>query len=88
MTRYIYAYRIVAIWLLILGLLGFTLWQSLDISDPKINQTYLEQQRKQQEDDTTGIVLDEALRSRINNLEQTPVNVEPGDLGTDDPFNP
>jgi cytoskeletal protein RodZ len=85
---YIRSYRIILIWLLILGLLGFTLWQSLSISNPEANQTYLEQQRSKQEESTTNIQLDQQLRSRINNLERNPVDVEPENLGTEDPFNP
>lgn len=85
---HVYSYRVIAIWLVVLGLLGFTLWQDLKISDPGIDQQYLQSQRSSQEQNATDIELDDELRARIDNLERIPVDTEPQDLGTQDPFNP
>lgn len=86
--KYIYSYRIILIWLAILALLGFTLWQSLKISDPQVDREYLQEQRTKQQKNATDIELSEELREQIHNLEHTPVDTEPEDLGTNDPFHP
>lgn len=86
--NHVYSYRVIAIWLIVLGLLGFTLWQDLKISDPGIDQQYLQSQRSNQEQNATDIELDDELRAQIDNLERIPVDTEPRDLGTQDPFNP
>lgn len=86
--RHIRAYRTILIWLAVLGLLGFTLVQSQKISDPRVDRAYLEAQRAEQEKSTASIELSETLREQINNLERTPVDTDPEELGTSDPFHP
>ncbi len=86
--QYIYTYRVIVLWCVILGLLGFTLWQSMKISDPGVDQAYLQQQRTAQEESATEILLDESLRETLNQLERTPVDVKAENLGTNNPFNP
>lgn len=86
--HYIQAYRIILIWLVVFALIGFTLLQSIKISEPQVDRSYLQEQRTEQEKNATGIELSEELREQINNLKRTPVDTDPENLGTTDPFNP
>lgn len=84
--RVLSQYRVVLVALIILGLFGYTLIRMLDISDPSIDPAYQNAQREKIE--TTTIRIDDELRARIESLQDTPVNDQPSNLGTNDPFNP
>lgn len=86
--KFLHSYRVIVIWLIILGLVGFTLWQSLKISDPQIDKAYLEQKRSELKKEAIDVEMSSELETTINNLHKTPVETEPGDTGTQDPFNP
>lgn len=87
-TKFLHSYRVIVIWLIILGLVGFTLWQSLKISDPQIDKTYLEQKRSELKKKAIDVEMSSELETTVNNLNETPVETDPGDTGTQDPFNP
>lgn len=84
----IYRYRVIIVWLVVLGLLGFTLWRLQAISNPQPDERYLEQQRNDEENQITDIQLNDDLREKIEILRPNPVDVDPENLGTQDPFNP
>lgn len=86
LLRALSRYRVILVALIILGLFGYTLIRMLDISDPSIDASYQRTQREEIE--TTTIRIDDDLRARIESLQDTPVNDQPSDLGTNDPFNP
>ena len=79
-------YRVIIVALIVLGLFGYTLIRALDINDPRIDHEYREQLREEIE--TATISVDAELRERIESLIETPVDDNPSDLGTRDPFNP
>ena len=85
-VRLLSQYRVVLSALIILGLFGYTLIRMLDISDPNIDSSYQNSQREEIE--TATIRIDDELRERIESLQDTPVNDQPSNLGTNDPFNP
>lgn len=81
-------YRVLIIWLAIFLLLGFTLWRMQAISNPQPDEAYLQSQREDPKNQITDIKLSEELKREIDLLRPTPVDVDPDDLGTQDPFNP
>ncbi len=84
--RFISRYRLIAIWLLILVLFGYTLIKIRPISNPVIDENRrLEQLFESQQ---IGINVDEELRDKIDNLVEVNVDESLGDLGTQDPFSP
>lgn len=83
---YINKYRLILVWLLILALFGFSLLRAQDISNPHADMDYLGEQREEIE--STALDIDEDLRVQIEELLETPVDTDPDNLGTEDPFNP
>ena len=80
-------YRVIVVSLIVLGLLGYTLFRLQAISNPQIDEEYLDQKRA--DNPITGeIKVDDELIEKINDLEAIPVDVTPDNLGTNDPFNP
>lgn len=84
----LYTYRIVIIWVLILGLLGFTLIQARQIADPQVDRALLEEQRQTLAEDAITLELNDELESRMQRLQPSPIEASPEELGSRDPFNP
>lgn len=84
----LYTYRILVIWVLILGLLGFTLIQARQIADPQVDESLLEEQRQTLAEDTITLELNAELESRMQQLQPDPIDASPDELGSRDPFNP
>jgi len=80
-------YHIVLITLVILGLFGYTLYKIQDISNPQVDPVYIESKRGSQPV-ATKLKIKDSVKSQIEQLQETPVNTQPGQLGTNDPFNP
>jgi hypothetical protein len=80
------AYRFIIIWLLLLLIFGITLFKMLKISNYKSDEVYLEQQKEELQ--VKRIRINKDLVEKLQALEETPVNVQPKRLGTEDPFRP
>lgn len=85
--KFIVKYKTILICLLVLGMFGYTLWRVRVISNPVADPSYVEAKRSNQQNNTKLQVKD-ALRAQIEQLQEVPVNTQPGQLGTNDPFNP
>ena len=81
-------HKVVLIWLLILVLLGFTLWQALQITDQQVDQAHLEELREEAEEASTALDLEEDLKDRIESLESGAIDIGLDGRGERDPFNP
>ncbi|MEX0932148.1 MAG: hypothetical protein WDZ81_00895, partial [Candidatus Saccharimonadales bacterium] len=79
-------HRIILIAILVLILVGFTLWRTRVLINPVPSQEYLQSERA--EAATEQIKIDPKLINQIEKLTQTQVDVSPKNLGTKDPFNP
>ncbi len=78
-------YRLSLIWLLLLGLFGYSLFRLGAISNPAADPAYLKDQQKTQ---ATKFEIKDSLRSQLEQLVDTPVDTRPQGLGRPDPFNP
>lgn len=87
-VSFIVRYRVILIWLVVLCLLGLTLWRLQAISDPEPDAHYINKQRENPENQVEKIQLPDELRRNIEQLQPNPVDVDPDQLGTQDPFNP
>lgn len=85
---FIVRYRIIIVWLVILCLLGLTLWRLQSISNPEPDASYIKKQRENPDVQVAEIRLTDELRRDIELLRPNPVDVDPNRLGTQDPFNP
>lgn len=83
--KYITQYHVAVIWVVLLGLFGFTLWKIQAISNPKPDPEYLKEKRL---DQPSTIEIKDSLRAQLEELENTPVNTQPSNVGIGDPFNP
>ena len=79
-------YRFIIILLVLLGLFGYTLLRLQLISNPQPDPDYLRD--KQQTFQTDKIQVKDSLRTQIEQLEATPVDVQADQVGRPDPFNP
>jgi len=79
-------YHLILIWLLVLFLFGYSLWRFQAITNPKPDEVYLK--NKQQTAQDIKIQIKDDLKAQIEGLQNTPVNTQPAQLGTPDPFNP
>ena len=79
-------YHIILICLIILGLFGYSLGQLRSISNPQPDPAYLNSQ--QQVSQPTKIQINDSLKTQIEQLEETPVDVTPNTIGKPDPFSP
>ena len=82
---YLKRYKVVIIWVGLLGLFGYSLWKIQAISNPQPDPDYL---KRQQQDQPTKIEIKDSLRQQLENLEATPVDTRPDNVGNADPFNP
>lgn len=78
-------YRLVLIWLAILGVFGYTLLRLQAISNPQPNPDYIQ---KQQQNQTTKVEIKDSLRTQLEQLVETRVDTQSDKLGSPDPFNP
>lgn len=85
-ANYLYKYRIIIIWLAILLLFGIALVKLQAIVSPAADKAYVDAKTKDIQNDR--IQIKDSLKQQINQLQETPVNTQPGQLGTADPFNP
>jgi hypothetical protein len=86
LQKYILKYKIIIIWMIILSLFGLTLLKLQSINNPTPDDEYLKS--KQQSYQTDKIRIKDSVREEIEKLENIPVNTQPGQVGTSDPFNP
>lgn len=80
-------YRVILITLAIFGLFGYTLYRIQQISNPRVDQSYIEAKRGTQPT-STKLKIKDSVKTQIEQLQETPINTQPGQLGTSDPFNP
>lgn len=80
--------RVIITWLLVLVLLGFTLWQALQITEQQVDNDYLEELREETEQEGTALDLEEELRDDIEGLESGAIDIGLDGRGEQDPFNP
>lgn len=78
-------YQFFLFWLLILGVFGYSLWQIQRINQVKPDEAYMESQRKEQ---ITKITIKESLKTQLEQLIDTPIDIQPENTGRPDPFNP
>lgn len=81
-------HRIIIAWLLVLVLLGFTLWQALQITEQQVDNDYLEELREEAEQEGIALDLEEELRDDIEGLESGAIDIGLDGRGERDPFNP
>ena len=81
-------YRVIIAWLLVLVLLGFTLWQALEITEQRVDSNYLEELREEAEQDGVALDLEQELRNEIEGLESGAIDIGLDGRGERDPFNP
>lgn len=86
LLNYLYKYRIILIWLGILVLFALSLVKLQAIVNPVADKAYVEAKTKDIQSDR--IQIKDSLKQQIEQLQETPVNTQPGQLGTADPFNP
>ena len=81
-------HRVIIAWLLVLVLLGFTLWQAVEITEQQVDSNYLEELREEAEQDGVTLDLEEELRDEIEDLESGAIDIGLDGRGERDPFNP
>lgn len=86
LINHILKYKIIIIWLVILALFGLTLLKLRAINNPVPDDAYFESKQKSYQ--TDNIRIKDTVREEIEKLKDTPVNTQPGQTGTNDPFNP
>lgn len=86
--HFLQKYSAIPIWLITLGLLGFTLWQADKVATPQTDHDRLKERRGEIREETAALDIDEELKTRIERLQPTPVDTSPEALSTRDPFNP
>lgn len=86
-TSKLLEYRVILVWLVVLGLLGFTLWRATIITDPQVDEEHM---RVAEEDaaEEVELDLDAELETRINQLEPGAIDISLDGRGDRDPFNP
>lgn len=87
-ATFVVRYKVILVWLIVLGLLGLTLWRLQSISNPEPDTQHIKMQRDNPENQVVEIKLSDDLRREIDRLRPNPVDVDPNQLGTQDPFNP
>ncbi len=85
--KFILRKRTILITLVICGLLGYTLWHMQAAMNPKADQNYLNS-RRNPANSSNKIQIKDSIKQQIEQLQDTPLNLQPGKLGKPDPFNP
>ena len=79
--------RTVLIIVAIFGLFGYTLWHMQEVMNPRADQGYLNSKRNPA-NSNNKIQIKDSVKQQIEQLQDTPLNLQPGKLGKPDPFNP
>jgi type VI protein secretion system component VasK len=79
-------FRVIIISLFVLVLLGYSLWQLMQISRPRVDEAYIQQHQGNSEN--LKLEIKDSLKKQIEQLQPTPVNVQPSPGNQPDPFSP